>query len=244
MDEALTEDALLDGRVRLLQPAEGYRAAIDPVLLAAAMRAEAGETVLDAGCGAGAASLCLAARQPFCPVTGIENDPAQLDLARRNIALNKMEGRIEALAGNLADPPPGLPRQGFDHAMTNPPYNAEGTPSPRASKRAANREGELDLAGWVRACLALVRPKGTLTLIHRADRLDELLAALAGRAGSVAVLPLWPKSGRPAKRILLRARKGAAGALTLHPGLVLHAEDGSFTPAADSVLRGAAALEF
>lgn len=242
MHGEITEDTLLDGRVRLLQPAEGYRAAIDPVLLAAAVPAEAGQIVLDAGSGVGAASLCLAIRVPDCRVIGLELQPDLLELARRNVALNGLEARVSVLTGSLAAPPPRLAPGSYHHVMTNPPYNLEGTPPPDRGKAIANMEGDIDLAAWMRACIMMLRPKGTLLVIHRADRLDDLLAALRGRAGEIDIQPLWPKRGRAAKRVLVRARKGVATPLALSPGLVLHEEDGRYTVEAEAVLRGASAL--
>jgi len=242
--EALSEDRLVGGRVRLLQPTAGYRAAIDPVFLAAAVPAETGETVLDAGCGAGAASLCLAARIADCRILGIDLDGEACDLARRNVALNGFEDRVEVVQGNLGAPPPRLAPASFDHVMTNPPHLAHGTPPADRGRAAAHMEGALGLEAWMRACLALLKPKGNLVAIHRADRLDALLAALRERAGGIAVLPLWPMADRPAKRVLVCARKGISGPTALLPGLVLHEPDGRYTEAAEGILRGGEGLDF
>lgn len=239
----VSEDRLLDGRVLLRQPEEGYRAAIDPVFMAAAVAAEAGETVLDLGSGVGAASLCLASRVEGCRIFGLEMQPPLVALARQNIEINGFTGRVDTMIGALQSPPPRLAPGSFHHVMTNPPYNApEGTPSPSAIKDAANREAEVDLAAWMRFAVNMLRPKGVLTVVFRADRLDSLLAALHGKAGEMVVTPLWPKCGRPAKRIVLRARKGVATPLTLAPGLVLHEEDGRYTALADDILRRGGSL--
>ena len=241
--DGVSEDRLLDGRVRLRQPEEGYRAAIDPVLMAAAVTASGSEMALDLGSGVGAASLCLAARVPGCRVFGLELQPALVALARQNIEINGMTGRVESLIGSLQAPPPRLAPGSFHHVMTNPPFHpAEGTASPNAGKDAANREGEIDLAAWMRFAVNMLRPKGSLTVIYRADRLDELLAALHRKVGEIVVIPLWPKPGRPAKRVLLRARKGIGAPLSLTAGLVLHEEDGRYTEAADDILRRGAGL--
>lgn len=242
--DGVSEDRLLDGRVLLRQPEEGYRAAIDPVMLAAAVTAAEGETVLDLGSGVGAASLCLAARVPGCRIFGLEMQPALVALARQNIDLNGHTGRVETLIGTLQSPPPRLAPGSFHHVMTNPPYNApEGTPSPSAIKDTANRESEIDLVAWMRFAVNMLRPKGVLTLVFRADRLDALMAALHGKVGEIVVTPLWPKRGRPAKRVLVRGRKGLATPLTLAPGLVLHEEDGRYTALADDILRRGGGLE-
>ena len=241
----VTEDGLLGGRVRLRQPRVGFRAAIDPVLLAAAVPAAAGDSVLDIGCGVGTAALCLAARVPLCRVTGIEAERELVRLAGENLALNGVESRVAVMTGDLLRPPPRLEPGSFAHVMANPPFLEAGaaTPSPLAPKAAATVEGKADLAAWVRFALAMVRPRGSLIFIHRADRLEQLLAQLAGRAGEIVVFPLWAGAEKPAKRVIVRARKDDKTPTRLMPGLVLHEADGRYTPAAEAVLRGGAALD-
>ncbi|HEX7970323.1 MAG TPA: methyltransferase [Stellaceae bacterium] len=239
-----SEDTLLDGRVKLRQPLRGYRAAIDPVLLAAAVPAGAADTVLDIGCGVGAASLCLAARVEGCRITGIEAQRELVRLANDNIAANGFFGRVAAVSGDLLHPPPRLEPGSVAHVMANPPVLEAGaaTPPPDAGKAAANVEGEAELGAWVRFALVMVRPKGSITFIHRADRMEHLLAQLSGRAGEIVVFPLWAGRDKPAKRVIVRARNGVAPPTRLTPGLVLHEADGRYTPAADAVLRRGAAL--
>lgn len=239
-----TEDAFLGGKVRLMQPRDGYRAAIDPVLLAAAVRAEPGESVLDLGCGVGAASFCLGGRRPGVLVTGLELQPALVDLARRNAVLNGAEAWFRVIEGDAARPPEAL--AGFDHVMTNPPfYEADsGTAPGNASRAAAHVEDGLDLVGWLKAAVKALRPKGRLVLIHRADRLPDILAALKGRGvGEVTVLPLLPKADRPAGRVIVAARKGVRTPFRLLPGFTLHREDGAYTAEAEAVLRCGGGLD-
>lgn len=239
-EPGLTEDTLLDGRVRFRQPANGARAAIDPVFLAAAVPAEAGQSVLDIGCGSGAAMLCLAGRVPQCRVVGLELQRELARLASDNALLNGMEGRVSVIAGDLLRPPPRLSPGMFDHVMANPPYleRGRGTPPPDPAKAAATMEGTADLGDWMRFAAAMVRAKGTVTFIHRADRMDALIGQLSGRFGEIAVFPLWPGEGRAASRILVQGRRQVAAPARLLPGLVLHRPDGRFTPAAEAVLRG------
>jgi len=235
-----TEDALLGGRVRLLQPRSGYRAAIDPVLLAAATPAKSGERVLELGSGSGAAALCLAARVPGLSVWGLEQQPDLADLANRSAALNGLDGRLTFVAGDLLRPPGDINKGGFDHVIANPPYRSaeHGHPPPDKARAAANVEGAARLADWLDACVRLVRDRGSVTIIHRADRLGEILTHINGRLGGISVCPLWPGAGKPAKRVIVQGRKGIATPLTLHPGLVLHKDGGEYTDAAQAVLEG------
>ncbi len=238
-----TEDRLLDGRVLLRQPRDGFRAAIDSVLLAAAVPAVDGESVLEPGAGAGAAALCLATRVAGSRVVGIELQPALVRLAGDNIRLNRLQRAVDIMVGDLSRPPPRLVPGAFDHVMINPPHLAadRADPPPDPAKAAAHVEGAAGLADWLGFALGMLRRKGTLTMIHRADRLDEALSGLHGRAGEIVVFPLWPgRGGKPAKRVIVRARKGVATPMRLDPGMVLHEDDGRFTPEADDVLRGAA----
>ncbi len=239
---ATTDDALLDGRVRLRQPADGYRVAIDPVLLAAAVPARRGHRILDAGAGVGAAALCLAARVADVTLVGIELQPELADLFRVNVGENAMADRIAVEAGDLLARAEGGER--FDQVMTNPPFRpaGRGRPSGNHSKARATIEDGFDLAGWISACLDRLRPKGRLTVVHEASRLDDLIAALTPRTGDIRILPLWPKQGEPARRVLVQARLGIRSPATLLPGLVLHRPDGSFTPEAARILRAGAGL--
>ncbi len=243
---AATEDRLLDGRVKLLQAPEGYRVAIDPVILAAAVPARAGETALDLGCGTGAAALCLLARVPGVAVTGLECDPATVALARDNAAANRVSDNFRILEGEVQAPPQALRAARFDHVLINPPYlDPARARLPRdADRRRSHGETAVGLTEWLDLGLRRLRDEGTLSVIHRAERLDDILAVLDGRTGDVVIFPLWPggPDPKPAKRVVVRARKGSRAPLRLDPGLVLHRPGGDYTAAAETVLRDAAAL--
>ncbi|MEI9987558.1 MAG: methyltransferase [Aliidongia sp.] len=242
--DGLSEDRLLGGRVILRQPIQGFRAAIDPVLLAAAVPASPGQAVLELGTGTGAAALCVARRVEGVRVSGLDRQHDLVRLAGDNAALNGLDRQTDFMVGDLLQPPARLSPGSFDHVMANPPYLEAGTATlPSDQSRAlAVGEGEADLAAWIRFALAMVRVRGSITFVHRADRLDALLSALSGRAGEIVIFPLWPGAGKPAKRVLVRARRGIETPLKLSAGLVLHEADGKYTAAADAVLREAAAL--
>lgn len=244
-EDELSDDKFLCGRLRLLQPLKGYRAATDPVLLAAACPAESGQSVLDLGCGAGAAALCLGHRVPGLALAGLELQPAYAGLARRNADRNGIP--VEVCEGDLARMPPAL-RRDFDHVIANPPYyHAGGSPSPVAA-RARAMQVDTPLSDWVAAATRRLRPGGWLTLICGADGLPQVLAALAPKLGSAAVLPLAAREGRAALRVIIQARKGGRAPFRLLAPFVIHqgeAHDGdreSYTPAANAVLRDGADL--
>lgn len=245
LSPATTEDRLLGGRVRLRQPAAGYRVAVDSVLLAAAVPARGGESVLELGSGSGAAALCLHQRVPDCRITGLELDPGLLALARANADLNDAGAQVSFLAGDVAAPPPQIAAHAFDHVCANPPFLERGRADLRGGPPrhvAAHIEQGASLAIWIDKMANAVKPKGRLTLIQRADRLDDVLAALRRHAGEIVVFPLWPKAGRPAKRVLVSARTAVSTPLRLSAGLVLHEESGAYSAAARAVLENAAPL--
>jgi tRNA1(Val) A37 N6-methylase TrmN6 len=241
--ESLTDDAFLGGRLQILQPETGFRAGLDSVLLAAAIPARDGETVFEAGTGPGVAALCFAARCPQVRIEGLEVQPELADLARRNARRNGMGGRVQIETGSITGPCPPEAAGRFDNAMANPPFfdPAAATSPPDSAKARAHMAGRDDLASWVRGLLARLRHKGRLTLIYPAAGLGDVLAALEGRAGDVTVFPLWPGGGKPAKRVIISARKGSGAPLRLLPGITLHAGAG-FTPEAQTILRDGAAL--
>lgn len=241
----LSDDKFLCGRLRLLQPRKGYRAATDAVLLAAACDAVAGQSVLDLGCGAGAASLCLGWRVAGLAQAGLELQPEYADLARRNAERNGIA--LEVHQGDITRMPKEL-RRDFDHVIANPPwYPQGGTPSPLAV-RATAMQVDLPVSAWVEAASKRLAPGGWLTLIAGTDSLPELLGALAPKLGSGVVLPLSAREGRAPKRILLRARKGGRAPFKLLSPLVIHkgeAHDGdreSYHPEVNEILRNGAPL--
>ena len=236
----------MDGRVILHQPTDGYRAAIDPVFLAAAVPAVPGERALDLGCGVGAAMLCFAARATNTSIDGLE---LQLDLAllaQKNIQANGVADRVRAFAGDILNPPKDLPCESYDQVFANPPYMTDGRGNvpPNESKRTAHVEGTATLNDWVNTALKFCRRKGTISFIYRADRLADILVALNGKAGEIIVIPLWPNPKAPASRIIVRARKSIKTPLRLTQGLVLHNLDGSYSDEALKILTGNEGLMF
>lgn len=236
----LTAGTLLGGAVQYRQPVAGYRTGIEPVLLAAWVPARGGDRVLEAGSGAGAGLLCLWRRVPDIEGSGLDIDPALVAVAQGNAAANGAALRFAC--GNVLAMPPLPP---FDHAFSNPPWHdPAGTPAQHAARRRAKEAAPGLLGAWVRALAGCLRHRGTITLALPSASIAEAMAALVtAKLGSVAVLPLWPKAGRPAKLVLIRAVRDGKGAGSILPGLILHRPDGGYTPEAEAVLRGGLALD-
>lgn len=247
----MEEIYVLGKRVRLLQPEGGFRTSLDSVMLAAACPARAGDRTLDMGCGVGGAAFCLLQRVPGCRVTGVDIVPGNVELARRNALLNEAQDKADFACADIRAYEVGGPEGRFDHAICNPPYLEAGTytPSPDELRAAAlghgTQEGAgegMDLAEWIGAGFRLLKSGGSLTMIHRADAVDRIVQALGRRFGAVEIVPLWPRTGVAAKRVIVRAVKDRRSPATLHPGLVLHEKDGAYTGAAQAVLSDMQAL--
>lgn len=242
----LTHDAFLGGELHLWQPREGYRAATDPVLLSAACPAKPGASVLELGCGAGTASLCLRARVEV-NLTGVELQADYAALCERNAGEANMQ--MEVVQADVATLPPELRARSFDHVLVNPPYYGPGSASDDAGRDTALRE-QTPLPTWVDVAVRRAGPKGVVTMIHLAERLGDLVELLNPRAGLLEIKPISARVGRPAGRVLLRLHKGRAARTVLCNPLVLHdgkthLRDGDdYSQEARAVLRAANPLEF
>lgn len=244
MDVETKEDRLMDGRVRVVQPVRGYRAGLDAGLLAAACPAAPGERVIEAGCGAGAVLCQVAVRQPGVRLLGLERDPAAAALARASLALNGLEDRARVVEGDVAAGFRALGEPTLDWALSNPPFfdDPRALRAPDPAKRGAWIADD-GLAAWTGFLLKAVREGGSVVMIHRADRLAELLALLGTKAGSFQIRPIQPFADAPAKRLVIRAVKTGKAPLRLLPPLVLHRRgETAYTPEAHAILRGDAPL--
>ncbi len=237
----ITHDRFLDGAVTIVQPAEGYRAGMDAVLLAASLAAREGETIAEAGCGAAAALLCAAHRLGGCSLTGFEREPGALALAQRGVAANGQQKRVTLVEHDVGERPDELENR-FDQSFSNPPYFEPGAVRAPSPGRQAAYLADTPLKAWVLFLHHITRPGGRITMIHRAAALGDLLELLGPRTGQIEILPVRPAPGVAAGRVLVRARKGLRrGPVTLYEGLALHdVAGGPGTSRAAEALRGGA----
>ena len=245
----VTDDAVLGGRLRLLQPANGHRIGHDAILLAAATAAKTGEHAVDLGAGVGAAGLALASRVEGLRVTLVDVDPALVALAADNAERNGLASRVDMVTLDVAAPArsfaaAGLKPGAADRVLMNPPFQdvARQKLSPDAARRLAHAASSDLLPVWIRTAARLLSARGVLTLIWRADGLADVLAALGRGFGGVAMMPVHPKPGAPAIRILVRAAKQSRAPLTIYPGLMLNDVDGRPAAYAEAILRGKSVL--
>lgn len=241
-----TVDGILNQRVRLKQPRQGFRVAIDTVFLAASVPAIPKDNILDLGCGVGGAMLALAMRVSPLLICGVEIQPELADLCRENIATNPLESRLIVAEGDVTEPLASYLAGQFDQVMMNPPYHdrERHDPSPIQSRNVANTEVDDGLKLWLTTAQQALKFDGCLTLIHRADRLPDILDELELLFGEIWVLPLLPKAGQPAKRVLIRAFKNEHHVVHDAEPLILHNADGSYTAAANAILRDCMPLMF
>ena len=232
---------VLNKKIRLLQPADGFRTCLDSVMLAAACPAQGGDHVLDLGTGVGGAGLCVLFRVPDVKLTGIEIQPDHVDLAIQNAAQNNMAARAEFICADICDFKNGQ----FDHVITNPPYMEAGThlASPSDKKARAHNHDDTTLTDWIDAAFRNLKSGGSFTIIHRADQTDKIILGFGKRFGEIEIIPLWPKTGVAAKRVIIRALKDRRSPAMLHPGLVLHRENGDYTDEAEAILRHIAPIK-
>ena len=234
----ITEDRLLGGTVQLRQPRRGHRAGTDAVLLAGLSPVGSEDVMADLGAATGAIGLMIAARHPGVRILLVERDPDLVVLASRNIALNQRETRAtivqaDIFAPKLARHEAGLAPGSVDLVVTNPPFfEGQGRASPEPRRRSAHEMEGGGLADWLESAADLLRPKGRLALIYRADGLQRCLVALGKRFGSVVVTPIHPRAGEDASRLVVTAVKGGRAPLRIAPALILHGADGGFTPMA------------
>lgn len=244
-----TATAMLGGRLQLHQAAGGHRAGTDAVLLAAAADPAPGERIVDVGSGVGTVGLALALREPSAAVLLVEVLPEAAALARRNVALNGLDRRVNVAEVDLFDRDARADWNGrASLVVSNPPFFEEATmrPSPDPAKRRAHTLGNAEVpmshGDWLRATLRFLAPHGQLVLIHRPDALAALLAAAEGRLGNVTVRPVYARAGEPAIRILVGGIAGSRAPLSLADPLILHEADGRFRPVVDALHRGAVTL--
>jgi len=247
-DLPVIETTLLRGRVRLLQPKVGFHAAIDTVFLAAAVPVKDRWQVLDVGCGVGSAGLCVTLKNKNISLTGIDIQRDLIDIALQNASLNGVSDRCRFFQGSIASEKL-IENNYFNSVLMNPPYQEGGTHVPSPKTITALSHGEdasgVTLEKWVKYAHSKLKNGSYLTMIHRADRLDDVLIALGKKRwfGSFVVYPLYPHAGEDARRVIVQARKERYAPLKLKAGMILHQKNGKYTPEAEAVLSDGAAIE-
>ncbi|MBR2299040.1 MAG: methyltransferase domain-containing protein [Alphaproteobacteria bacterium] len=233
----ITNDYLLDKKVRMFQSKDGYKTSSDAVLVSSLVNnIKANEKILDIGSGTGGISLCLAHRFPQAFIYGFEIQPELAELSNMSAKENGFSN-LEYIVHDIKEKKAPLPFGSFDHVITNPPYAKSGSKSPNKSKATAHNQQDIDLKGWLSFCLKMLKPYGFLYLIHRAEALDEILSVLYQKAGNIRLVPIYSKTNEKAKRVMLIAQKDSKTPLSLLPPLTVHL-DGAYSFEAEQILRG------
>lgn len=245
--DQVIETTLQRGKVKLLQPKVGFHASLDSVFLAAAVPLKERWQVLDIGCGVGSAGLCCALRNGNIYLTGIDIQQELIDLAHKNAELNGLTSRSRFFCGDLSTDKV-IENNYFHSVLLNPPYQEAGTHTPSPKKIKAFSHGEdasgVSLIKWIKYSHSKLKNGGHITVVHRADRLDDIVVSLTQKRwfGSLEIIPLWPRQGDPAKRVIVRARKERYAPVTLHAGIVIHEKSGKYTDVAEAILSDFAVI--
>ena len=238
-DENTTVDDFLGGLIKLRQPKIGYRATSDAVMVAAAVPAKEGETILDVGCASGIVGLCIGARVPNLSITGVEIQPELVELACQNAALNGQN--LTVIEADISKKVPELHGIQFHHVVTNPPFYTE-TPARQSRQVEMAYKQVVPLKKWIDFCLRHLRAKGTFTIIHRAESVPEILSLLNGRLGGIRLIPIWPKQGVNPKRVIIQGIMNSKKTFEIHTGFVMHHHDDTRTDEAERIMREGVSL--
>jgi tRNA1(Val) A37 N6-methylase TrmN6 len=237
-DVLLTKDSILDGKIVIFQPKTGYRVAVDPLVLAFYVPVSKNQKILDVGCGVGVISLILKMKEPTLEVYAIDVDNDMCRICRKNIMENAqiitiINDSIDNINSNHI-----LQNEKFDQVVTNPPFFRTASSRIAPAKRRSNFE-TMELSEWISHCFAKLKNRGIFSIIHAAERLDDIICALRhNRAGAIEVIPIFSHSGANAKRVVVRCRKNGSSSTTIASGLVMHDASGKYSAAAAEILAG------
>lgn len=236
------QTTLLNGRVQLAQSVDGLRASMDSVLLAAAVQARKNDRILDMGCGTGAVGLCVNARLSDLELhlSGVDVQDQMIAIAKQNAIANGLDGRSDYVVGDIQDKALFKP-ESFDHIVMNPPYYKDGerTSSPDEARERAYTG---DLEYWMAAALHWVKQGGSVSIVHRADRLDQILSLAYRKFGAIEIFPVHSKEDEPAIRVVVRMIRNRKTPLKLYPPIILFDAQGAETGQSKSILRDGAGL--
>ncbi len=239
MTKEITIDDFLGGLIKLKQPKVGYRATSDAVMVAAAVPAKEGETILDVGCASGIVGLCIGARVSNVPITGVEIQSELAELACQNAELNGQN--LTVIEVDISKKVPELHGIQFHHVVTNPPFYTE-TPARQSQQVEMAYKQVVPLKKWIDFCLRHLRAKGTFTIIHRTESVPEILSLLNGRLGGIRLIPIWPKQGVNPKRVIIQGIMNSKKPFEIHPGFVMHHHDDTRTDEAERIMRAGVSL--
>ena len=236
-----TSDYLLNKKIKIFQPENGYRASTDAVFLSSLIDetiVKNGAKILDVGSGTGAISLCLASRLQYknVEILGVDIQQDLVDLSNFSAKENGFDKYLFYEHLDIREKSPLLGGR-FDFVITNPPYSVNDMPSPNYSKKLAHNHQNFDLESWLSFCLKTLKPKGYILLIHRAEAINEILQSLSKKAGDIRIVPFYSKEHQVAKRVAIIAQKGSKAITQILPPFYTHNEDGTYTNKAESILR-------
>lgn len=236
MNRNLTCDDFLGGQLKITQPKEGFRAGSDTVFLAASVKARKGAKILDVGAGVGTVSLCLAHRCPHVQIDAMELRQDMVDLALQNVESNRFRDKVKVFQGDIFNAKKEGKTNSYDVVMTNPPYFTEAITMHNPARLSGRIQQNFTIQNWIQACLKMLKPRGYIHMIYPVAQLDAVIAELQKRTGDILIFPLWPKGQTDCKRAVIVARKSVKSPTRLSQGIMLHDDQGTYTPQAQGIL--------
>jgi tRNA1Val (adenine37-N6)-methyltransferase len=234
-----TCDAILGGRIRVIQPRRGYRFSVDSILLARFVSVHSHDRVLELGAGTGVISLAIAALRHPREIIALEIQPELVAMIRRNGDLNRIDS-IQAIATDLRKiNHANVQRESFDLVVANPPFRASkaGRVSPQEPRRIARSESSATLKDFVAAASRSARRGGRVAFVFAADRSAELISVLREHhLEPKRIRFVHPYSSAPASTILIEGRKNGGIEVAIEPPLILFDAPGAYSQQAREIL--------
>lgn len=240
-----TKDYLLDKQIKIFQPADGYRASTDAIILSSVVhKISKKDSFLDVGSGTGAISLCLAYRfkDKDVSITGLELQKELAELSNLSSKENGFDSFLNYINCDIKTKPKEIPFCSYSHVITNPPYSEKDMPSPNPSKATAHNHSDFSLSEWITFCIKMIKPKGFFYMINRAEAIDEILSNIKGKLGNINIIPIYSKEGQDAKRVIITAQKDSKAATRIYQGLIVHDNAGKYSETANKILRNGESL--
>lgn len=225
-------DELQRNGYRIIQNPERFCFGMDAVLLSGFARAKKQERCLDLGCGNGIIPILMEAKTEGKHFTGLEIQPESADMAKRSVALNGLQDRIDIVEGDIKDTSKIFGASSFHVVTTNPPYMTaqHGLTNLYEAKTIARHEVLCNLEDIIRESARLLMPGGRFYMVHRPFRLAEIISLMVQyRMEPKRMRLVYPYVDREPNMVLIEGLRGGKSRMTVEKPLIVYKEPGKYT---------------